>query len=1054
MLAYRHVVTYGTTQTSWLSNVTDLALARIGGQLLLFSTTHIGGGVASFAISDPDTAMTMIDSQPFLSGAGYQRNPELTVLTLSGGAYVHLGHLGGAEALGLATGASGHLAGFGRIFADADIGTRLTALGQFTTGAGDFIYSAHSADLTLSVQRVMPDGSLSLRSSLVLPVTNPIEGASLDKILEVTVGGQRLLVAISSAGNFIASVQVGEDGVLGLGSMRVSGQGTGYYIPTDASVLQFSGKSFLVVAGSSSSSLSVFRMGSDGSMTATDHIIDELTTRFQSVTALASVVVDGRGYIFVGGADDGISVFTLLPDGRLLHLQTIADTDAMTLADVSAIEAQAVGSRIALFVTSASETGVTQLSFDPGTLGTTGTAGTGTAWGSGGDDLLMAQAGTTRIEGGAGDDILVTDAQDITLVGGAGADTFVATRFDGRIIINDFQFGTDRLDLSMLGMIRSTWQLTFAPQSDGVRITYGNSILDIRTSDGTSLTAADFTNDMFPVAHYLLPELDPVAITPGDTPSTIGRWLFGSDGADQLLGGDGGDYIAARGGDDTVSGGAGDDTIEGDSGNDQLRGGEGRDLLRGGGGADTMFGDAAGDRLWGESGNDLIYGDGGGDQLRGGAGRDRLYGGEGNDRLYGEDQNDTLVGDGGNDYLEDLLGSNRLIGGTGNDTLVAGAGIDRLYGGEGHDLLRGGDGNDWLLGDDGSDRLEGGAGRDRLDGGAGRDLLLGQEGNDLLRDASGNNRLLGGEGADTLISGGGIDRLWGGTGRDLLKGGAGDDLLFGEGDNDTLMGGEGDDWLEDLSGNNRLLGGSGRDSLRGGSGLDRLFGQADADRLAGGGGNDLLFGGAGADRLLGGAGRDRLHGEADNDRLYGGTQEDTLVGGAGSDLLRGEADNDRLVGGADDDRLEGGAGDDRLFGGDDEDILVGGGGADRLFGQRGDDRLVAGDGNDLLVGGGGADRLSGGRGADIFRYSAPQDSRNVRTGDLISDFRPGQDHLDLVALDLRYVGKAAFSDDHQLRWTHAGDETRVHVDMDGDGSAEMVIRLAGHLRLSGDDFLL
>lgn len=1036
MLAYQHVVTFGTTGTSWLTNVTDLASVRIGGQVLLFSTTHFGGGIASFAISDPGAPLSMVDSQPFLPGFTYQRSPELTVLSLGGGTHVHVGQLGGAEGLGVAAAGDGDLAGFARLFPDAEIGARLTALGQFSSGAGDFLYSGHQGSLTLAVQRVMGDGSLSLRSSVDLSVGTSIEGASIDKILDVMIGNQRLLVTISSAGNFISTHRVGEDGVLGAGAVHVSAQGTGYYIPSDAATLQFGGKTFLVVAGSTSSSLSVFQLQASGALTATDHIIDELTTRFQSATALATAVVGGRGFVFAGGADDGISVFSLLPDGRLLHLQTIADTNGMTLADVSAIEAQVMGGRIALFVTSSTEAGLTQLSFDPGAIGLTGSAAAGTTSGGAGNDLLMAQPGSTRIEGGGGSDILVSGAEDITLVGGAGADIFVATRFDGRITIEDFEYGTDRLDLSLLGMIRSTWQLSFAPQSWGMRISYGNSVIDVRTIDGQSLSASAFSNDMFPVAHYMLPELDPTTISPDDTPSTIGRWLFGTDSGDLLLGGKGGDYIAGRGGNDTISAGAGDDTVMGDAGNDLLRGGDGRDQIYGGAGDDTLFGDAGNDNLWGDDGDDLIYGDAGNDRLRGGAGRDRLYGGVGNDSLYGGAGNDTLSGDAGDDWLEALEGNNRPLGGTGNDTLIGGPGIDRLFGGDGNDILRGGDGRDTLIGNAGNDRLEGQGGNDRLDGGAGNDLIWGHGGDDYLIDMIGNNRMWGGPGADTLIAGSGNDQLFGGSGRDVLKGGGGNDRLFGEGDNDTLVGGAGDDWLEDLSGSNRMLGGAGNDVLRAGGGQDRLYGQAGNDRLYGGGGNDLLHGGAGNDLLKGGAGHDMLAGELGNDTLSGGGGADTLLGGGGTDILRGDAGNDRLNGGAG------------------NDVLYGGAGHDRLFGQAGNDRLIGGGGNDLLVGGAGADRLTGGAGNDIFRYLSAQDSRNGAGADLITDFKPGRDHLDLLALDLRYIGKAGFSDDQQLRWTHVGNETHVLVDLDGDGSADMTIRLAGQLRLSGEDFLL
>ena len=134
-------------------------------------------------------------------------------------------------------------------------------------------------------------------------------------------------------------------------------------------------------------------------------------------------MVDGRAFIFAGGRDDGISVFTVMPNGRLLHLTTLADTNSRTLADVSSIQAAVIDGKIALFVSSSTESGLTHLVFDPGQIGETRTVGEGSVSGTSGDDLLRAGTGTTRIRGGDGDDILISGTEEIELNGGAGADT-------------------------------------------------------------------------------------------------------------------------------------------------------------------------------------------------------------------------------------------------------------------------------------------------------------------------------------------------------------------------------------------------------------------------------------------------------------------------------------------------------------------------------------------------------------------------------------------------------------------------------------------------------
>ena len=95
-------------------------------------------------------------------------------------------------------------------------------------------------------------------------------------------------------------------------------------------------------------------------MVPVDHIIDERTTRFQSATVMESVTIDGRSFVVVGGADDGLSLFTITPDGRLIHLDSIADDNRAALRDVSALAIRVIDGKIVVFAGSATESGVSQ----------------------------------------------------------------------------------------------------------------------------------------------------------------------------------------------------------------------------------------------------------------------------------------------------------------------------------------------------------------------------------------------------------------------------------------------------------------------------------------------------------------------------------------------------------------------------------------------------------------------------------------------------------------------------------------------------------------------
>lgn len=165
--------------------------------------------------------------------------------------------------------------------------------------------------------------------------------------------------------------------------------------------------------------------------------------------------------------------------------------------------------------------------------------------------------------------------------------------------------------------------------------------------------------------------------------------------------------------------------------------------------------------------------------------------------------------------------------------------------------------------------------------------------------------------------------------------------------------------------------------------------------------------------------------------------------------------DNQILGLGGDDRLRGAAGNDRVLGGDGADLLAGRGGNDQLIGGRGDDRLCGGAGKDALSGGAGRDVMTGGAGADTFIFAA--------TGrqDTIRDFETGLDRIDIAALghrvlggELHWVGQAEFS--HAAgegRLQMQGHHSFVEIDLNGDGSVDAAIALAGVTHLSASDLL-
>ncbi|HEX8257882.1 MAG TPA: hypothetical protein VF589_09620 [Allosphingosinicella sp.] len=532
-------------------------------------------------------------------------------------------------------------------------------------------------------------------------------------------------------------------------------------------------------------------------------------------------------------------------------------------------------------------------------------------------------------------------------------------------------------------------------------------------------------------------------------------------------------------------------------------GNESANRLIGNGLANTLLGLAGGDSLAGEGGDDRLFGNDGDDLLKGGAGMDRLNGGAGNDRLEGGEGDDILYVTQAGDS-DDL---NTLVGGAGNDRYVidsrvdrfeiveeANGGIDRVVAYQNTvlaaeveelELLGGateGTGNaldNLIIGNAGDNILNGAGGADRLVGGAGDDEYWVVDGLDTIEDSSGYDRVLAfrsfvlSDGLEELeLQNGGDFNGTGNGSANRIEGNSGDNVLAGSGGDDRLIGRRGDDELRGGSGHDLLDGGVGNDTLLGQSGIDTASYRAAAGAVT----IDLAItiaqdsGGAGFDRI---AGVENLVGSNFDDRLAGGEVRNSLDGGTGDDTLIGRGGNDLLLGGDGSDDIRGGDGADQLIGGSQFDELNGEGGADvirggfdidRLSGGAGDDRLFGNAGDDRIAGGEGLDQLMGGAGDDLFAFDDGDTGAARATADRVLDWDEG-DRIDLSAVDadrsaggdqaFSFIGNDAFGGTAgELRSQTIAGDLYLQGDMDGDGNADLMVRVDDLAAITAADLIL
>jgi Ca2+-binding RTX toxin-like protein len=269
-----------------------------------------------------------------------------------------------------------------------------------------------------------------------------------------------------------------------------------------------------------------------------------------------------------------------------------------------------------------------------------------------------------------------------------------------------------------------------------------------------------------------------------------------------------------------------------------------------------------------------------------------------------------------------------------------------------------------------------------------------------------------------------------------------------------------------LAGN--VIFGAGADIFRG-------IGGTVAGTINGGGESDTYYTSDSAMTIIEGAvlGTDTVYATvnfrlaANLERLYLLGFAETGIGNASGNIIAGSAGDNRLFGLGGLDNIAGLEGNDTIGGGDGNDTLQGGDGDDWLRGAAGNDSLTAGGDNDTLIGALGVDTLRGGTGNDQFIFLRQTDSgKTAATSDLIADFVRGQDVIDLFGIDARtnnaapndtftFIGAAAFTNvAGQVRYASAAGVTTVIMDMDGNGTADMTIRLTGTLALTAQDFIL
>lgn len=765
-------------------NLRDLDVVDTGSGFALYGTNGSSGGLISYQINGSTGGLSLADSV-LLAPLGSVDGPaHLQQMTISGQAFiVNMGRFAeGLTAIQVGAGADLDT----QLSLGGTNGAQISTMVFHTSDTRDLVYTGYWGRSDLGFYEVTPGGDFSYIGQVNSPME--IHGADLVDLRMADVSGQDVLVYASRYQDQIISYTVNANGGLAVADVLSMSDGLPINTPSALEIATVGGQTYAVLAASGTSSLSVMEISASGQLIPTDHVTASTYTRIENLEALDIAMVGPRAFVVAGGANDGVSLFELMPDGRLHHWDAQEDLSAASLQNVTGITAAARANGLDIYASSETEAGITQLRVELGTTGAMvrGDAGDNALSGTVGldaADVLYGGAGDDTLSGLDGDDVLIGGTGFNLLIGGDGADTFIMSPGATHDSIADFELGVDRIDLSGFGRIYEIGALHWTERSQGAEISFGDRVLIIDTQNNTPLSTDDFTyQDLFNLSHtdlsYMQGGLDPGGdfSDPGNFEGSAGAdTLEGMQGDDVIRGNLGDDVIYGMDGDDILNGGAGADILDGGSGSDwvsyegsrgslridlmfpqintnigtgdayvsieNLIGSQGFDNLRGTLDANVIRGEANVDYIFGRRGDDTLEGGIGDDVLFGGVGADALIGGANRDRAqYSEALTAVEVdlahphmntGEAAGDSFDSI---EDLAGGFFADVLSGNSGVNRLFGREGEDTLNGREGNDYLNGGANADILDGGAGNDVLRGGQSFDTFVFREGLDTIED--------------------------------------------------------------------------------------------------------------------------------------------------------------------------------------------------------------------------------------------------------------------------------------------------------------------------------
>ena len=467
------------------SGLSDMIIYEEAGEIYLLTAAEATGRLQVLSLA-AHSAPTLEDHIDYSATSGTDTVGALNFFTISGQNYVLPS--GRYDDHGTLISVNGNSLGTpSEISGDALDYANFTHSLTVNFSANDFIVAAHRNEAGLTIYDIENDQSMNVEveqgddANLAL--------MDISALAMVENGNSAFIYTASAIDDGIDVFSLGRFGAFNHIDTIRPWEVSGFDAIQDMLTIDIEGQSFLFAAAAGTSSITSYLVHQSGNLFEQDHVIDDLTTRFDGVSDLAHVRDGWRDFIVAGGSDDGITVFEIFPNGMMDVVATVADDFDTSLQNVSVVEAAVVDGKIIIIAGSNTEHGITQFEFTPDPFVNRYIASDvqppGDAYnvtiGSNQNDQLFGQQLSDHIKGGKGDDIIDGGLSRDWLRGGPGADRFIFGEDGSADQIDDYEHGIDIIDLSQYSLVNDMSDITLESRRWGGIVHVNDEMIILKT---------------------------------------------------------------------------------------------------------------------------------------------------------------------------------------------------------------------------------------------------------------------------------------------------------------------------------------------------------------------------------------------------------------------------------------------------------------------------------------------------------------------------------------------------------------------------------------------